>query len=233
MSSNLFASNGYRVIITGRRTERLAELKEEFEKKYPTEIETLEFDVREIDAAQAAIASLDDRWNSIDILINNAGLAKGFDPIHEGKLEDWETMIDTNIKGLLYMTREIAPFMVKRREGQISNICSLAGKAVYPNNAVYCATKHAVDALTKAMRVDLHKYNIRVSQVSPGYVEDTEFSMIKHEMASPSILDFTPINAQDVAEVIYFMMTQPKHVNLQEIVMTGTQQATANIIARN
>ena len=123
--------------------------------------------------------------------------------------------------------------MVKQRKGQIINVCSLAGKEVYPNNAVYCATKHAVDALTKAMRVDLHKYNIRVSQVSPGYVEDTEFSMIKHEMASPSILDFTPINAQDVAEVIYFMMTQPKHVNLQEIVMTGTQQATANIIARN
>jgi len=227
------AQEGYQLILTGRRFSRLFQLKDQFEKEYEAKVRLLPFDIKDASAVQAALAELEEEWQSIDILINNAGLAKGETAIHEGELVHWDSMIDTNIKGLLYVTREIAPYMVKKRKGQIINVCSLAGKEVYPNNAVYCATKHAVDALTKAMRVDLHKYNIRVSQVSPGYVEDTEFSMIKHENMVPSVLDFTPINALDVADVIYFMMTQPKHVNLQEIVMTGTQQATANIIARN
>ena len=227
------AQEGYQLILTGRRFSRLFQLKDQFEKEYEAKVRLLPFDIKDANAVQAALAELEEEWQSIDILINNAGLAKGETAIHEGELGHWDSMIDTNIKGLLYVTREIAPYMVKQRKGQIINVCSLAGKEVYPNNAVYCATKHAVDALTKAMRIDLHKYNIRVSQVSPGYVEDTEFSMIKHEKTTPNVLDFTSINAQDVAEVIYFMMTQPKHVNLQEIVMTGTQQATANIIARN
>ena len=227
------AEEGYQLILAGRRFSRLFQLKDQFEKEHDAKVRLLPFDIKDANAVQSALAELEEEWQAIDILINNAGLAKGETPIHEGELGHWDSMIDTNIKGLLYVTREIAPYMVKRRKGQIINVCSLAGKEVYPNNAVYCATKHAVDALTKAMRIDLHKYNIRVSQVSPGYVEDTEFSMIKHERNESSTLNFTPINAQDVAEVIYFMATQPKHVNLQEVVMTGTQQATVNIIARD
>ncbi len=228
-----FAEAGYQLILTGRRFSRLFQLKDEFEKAYDTKVRLLPFDIKDADAVQAALTELEEGWQTIDILINNAGLAKGEAAIHEGELDHWDNMIDTNVKGLLYVTREVAPHMVRRQKGQIINVCSLAGKEVYPNNAVYCATKHAVDALTKAMRVDLHKYNIKVSQVSPGFVADTEFSMIKHEQSEPSALGFTPINAQEVAEVIYFMTTQPKHVNLQEIIMTGTQQATANIIERN
>ncbi len=227
------AEAGYQLILTGRRFSRLFQMKDQFEKQYNAKVRLLPFDIKDADAVQSALAELEADWQSIDILINNAGLARGEAAFHEGELEHWDSMIDTNVKGLLYVTREIAPYMVKRKKGQIINVCSLAGKEVYPNNAVYCATKHAVDALTKAMRIDLHPYNIRVSQVSPGYVEDTEFSMVKHEQATPNPLDFTPINAQDVAEVIYFMTTQPAHVNLQEVTMTGTQQATANIIAKN
>lgn len=227
------AAEGYQLILAGRRFSRLFQLKDQFEKEYDANVRLLPFDIKDANAVQSALAELEEEWQSIDILINNAGLAKGETAIHEGELGDWDSMIDTNIKGLLYVTREIAPYMVKRRKGQIINVCSLAGKEVYSNNAVYCATKHAVDALTKAMRLDLHKYNIRVSQVSPGYVEDTEFSMVKHDISEPSNLNFTSINAQDVAEVIFFMATQPAHVNLQEIVMTGTQQATASIISNN
>lgn len=227
-----FAEEGYQLILTGRRFSRLFQLKDQFEKNYNSTVRLLPFDIKDPNAVQSALAELDGNWQEIDILVNNAGLAKGETAIHEGEFEHWDSMIDTNVKGLLYVTREVAPFMVKRQTGQIINVCSLAGKEVYPNNAVYCATKHAVDALTKAMRIDLHKYNIRVSQISPGFVADTEFSMIKHEQSEPSILDFTPVNAQDVADVIFFMTTQPNHVNLQEIVLTGTQQATANIIAR-
>ena len=235
-TANIFASNGYRVIITGRRTDRLAAIKSDFEKKYNTEIETLEFDVRDIDAAQAAIASLDDRWNSIDILINNAGLAKGFDPIHEGKLEDWETMIDTNVKGLLYLTRMISPGMVARKKGHIINVCSTAGHEAYPNGNVYCATKHAVDALTKGMRLDLYKYGLRVSQVSPAHVEETEFARVRFDWdveRAKIYEDFKPLRAADVASSIYFIATQPEHVNIQDIMLMGRQQANSTNVDRS
>ncbi|MEM6321766.1 MAG: SDR family NAD(P)-dependent oxidoreductase [Bacteroidota bacterium] len=231
-----FAQNGHRLILTGRRFSRLFQIKDQFEKEYGTSIQLLPFDVKDADAVKNALAELEDDWQDVDLLINNAGLAKGSSPIHEGDLAHWETMIDTNIKGLLYMTRQIAPKMVKRRSGHIINICSLAGKEVYPNNAVYCATKHAVDALTKAMRIDLLPYDIRVSQVSPGFVEETEFSFVKNEdeqLAKQTYEDFVPVNAKDVAEVIYFMATQPAHVTLQEVVLTGTQQANANMINRS
>ena len=227
------AAEGYHLILTGRRFSRLFQLKDQFEKAYNSKVRLLPFDIKDSMAVQLALAELEDEWQSVDVLINNAGLAKGETAIHEGEFEHWDNMIDTNVKGLLYVTREVAPYMVKKQKGQIINVCSLAGKEVYPNNAVYCATKHAVDALTKAMRIDLHKYNIRVSQVSPGFVEDTEFSMIKHEQSEAAVLGFKPVSAQDVADVIYFMLSQPPHVNLQEIVMTGTQQATANIITKN
>lgn len=235
-TANLFASQGYRVIITGRRADRLAALKEDFEKKYPTEIETLEFDVRQIDAAQAAIASLDDRWNSIDILINNAGLARGFDPIHEGKLEDWETMIDTNIKGLLYLTRMVSPGMVARKKGHIINVCSTAGHETYPNGNVYCATKHAVDALTKGMRLDLYKHGLRVSQVSPAHVEETEFARVRFDWdveRAKIYEDFQPLRSSDVANTIYFIASQPDHVNIQDVILMGKQQANSQNVDRS
>jgi len=227
------AQEGYSLILTGRRYSRLFQLKEQFETEYNAAVRLLPFDIQRADAVRTALAELEEDWQNVDVLVNNAGLAKGETAIHEGDLEHWETMIDTNIKGLLYVTREIAPFMVKRKKGQIINICSLGGKEVYPNNGVYCATKHAVDALTKAMRIDLHKYNIRVSQISPGFVEDTEFAAVKTGETNKTITDFMPVNATDVAEVIHFMVSRPNHVTLQEVVLTGTQQASANIIDRS
>ncbi len=227
------AKEGYSLILTGRRFSRLFQLKEVFEKEHNTAVRLLPFDIQQAASVQTALAELEEEWQNVDVLVNNAGLARGESAIHEGDLDHWEAMIDTNIKGLLFVTREIAPYMVKRKQGQIINICSLAGKEVYPNNGVYCATKHAVDALTKAMRIDLHKYNIRVSQVSPGFVEDTEFAAVKTDNNAKAITDFIPVNATDVADVIHFMVSRPSHVTLQEVVLTGTQQASANVIDRS
>ncbi|MFK8010106.1 MAG: SDR family NAD(P)-dependent oxidoreductase [Saprospiraceae bacterium] len=235
-TATIFARNGYRLILTGRRSERLANIKADFEKKYPTEVQTLEFDVRRIDDAQAAIASLPEEFNSIDLLINNAGLAKGFEPIHEGKLDDWETMIDTNVKGLLYLTRLISPGMVARQKGHIINVCSTAGHEVYPKGNVYCATKHAVDALTKGMRLDLYKHGLRVSQVSPAHVEETEFARVRFdwdEERANIYKDFQPLRAEDVANTIYFIATQPSHVNIQDVLMMGKQQANSSNLDRS
>ncbi|MFT6319440.1 MAG: NADP-dependent 3-hydroxy acid dehydrogenase YdfG/Tfp pilus assembly protein PilF [Granulosicoccus sp.] len=235
-TATIFARNGYRLILTGRRSDRLADIKADFEKNYPTEVQTLEFDVRKIDDAQAAIASLPEEFNSIDLLINNAGLAKGFEPIHEGKLEDWETMIDTNVKGLLYMTRIVSPGMVARQKGHIINICSTAGHEVYPKGNVYCASKHAVDALTKGMRLDLYKHGLRVSQVSPAHVEETEFAKVRFdgdEERAKIYEDFQPLRAEDVANTIYFIATQPAHVNIQDVMMMGRQQANSSNLDRS
>ena len=229
-----FASNGYQLILTGRRTTRLDTLKIYFEKRYESKVKILPFDVRDITSVQRAIDSLDEEWKKVDILINDAGLAKGFAPIFEGNIQDWETMIDTNIKGLLYLTRVIAPQMVARKSGHIINIGSSAGKEVYPNGNVYCATKHAVEALTKAMRIELHQHNIRVSQVSPGHVEETEFAYVRFEDKERAKIyeDFQPLKAKDVAETIYFIVSRPNHVNIQDIVLFGTQQASNIFIDR-
>ncbi len=230
-----FAAAGYRVMLTGRRDERLIKMKAEFESTYGKEVKILPFDVRQIDQVKEMMDNLEDEWKNIDLLINNAGLAKGFDTIHEGDIEHWDTMIDTNIKGLLYMTRAIAPHMVARRSGQIINVCSTAGKEVYPKGNVYCATKHAVDALTKAMRVDLHQHNIRVGQVSPGHVEETEFAFVRFEDEERAKIynDFKPLTSSDVADAIFYMANAPAHVNIQDILMTGTQQANSNFIDRS
>jgi len=196
----------------------------------------LPFDVRDSGAVEAALTNLPEDWQNVDILVNNAGLAKGFSPLQEGSIEHWETMIDTNIKGLLYVTRAISPGMVQRRRGHIINLGSIAGKEVYPNGNVYCATKFAVDALTQGMRLDLHKYNIRVSQVSPGHVEETEFALNRFDgdvERAKVYEDFQPLRAADVAEVIYFMTTRPPHVNVQDVVMYGTQQASATVLDRS
>ena len=235
-SANIFAKRGYNLIITGRREEKLNHLAERLSKKYVIEVKTLVFDVRNGKACEKAFNSLPQRWKKIDILLNNAGLASGFDPIHQGDLNDWEKMIDTNIKGLLFMTRLVTPGLVKRKSGHVINICSTAGHEVYPRGNVYCATKHAVDALTKSMRVDLHNHGIRVSQVSPGHVEETEFALVRfhgNKDKSKIYEDFKPLTSSDVARTIYFIATQPKHVNIQDVLMMGTQQANSNYIDRS
>jgi NADP-dependent 3-hydroxy acid dehydrogenase YdfG/Flp pilus assembly protein TadD len=236
-TAEIFARNGYRVIATGRRTDRLEEMKGKFEKSFHPDVLPLTFDVRNHEAVDEAINNLPDAWKRVDILINNAGLSRGLAPIHEGEIEHWETMIDTNIKGLLYLTRAISPQMVERGEGHIINIASSAGKEVYPGGNVYCATKFAVDALTQSMRLDLFKHNVRVSQVAPGHVEETEFARVRFdgdtEKAAKVYEDFQPLRPGDVAEVIYFIATRPPHVNIQDMLMFGTQQAGSNFIDRS
>ena len=180
-TATLFAKRGFNVIITGRRKDKLEALKLKFKKKYAVKAKSLCFDIRDKDATKKAWNTLEGHHQNIDILINNAGLAKGFAPIHKGKLEDWDQMIDTNIKGLLYITRLVTPKMVKAKKGHIINICSTAGHGVYPNGNIYSATKYAVDALTQSIRLDLHKYGIRVGQVSPGAVEETEFASVRFD----------------------------------------------------
>lgn len=235
-TARVFAEHGYRVILNGRRTERLEELQEELVEAFEAETLLLPFDVRDNDAIEEAVGQLEGKWAEIDILINNAGKAKGLDPINTGQLEHWEEMIDTNVKGLLYLTRAISPIMVERQAGQIVNVGSIAGKEVYPKGGVYCATKHAVDALTRAMRLDLHQHNIRVNQVSPGHVEETEFAAVRFDGDQEKAKiyeDFKPLTARDVAEVIHFTVTRPAHVNIQDIVLMGTQQASAMTIDRS
>ncbi|PSR12685.1 MAG: hypothetical protein DA408_06435 [Bacteroidetes bacterium] len=231
-----FAEAGYRLIITGRRQERLTALKASWEAEYGTEVYTLSFDVRNPAAVFAAIEQLPAAWKNIDILVNNAGKAKGFDPIHTGQIPHWEEMIDTNIKGLLYLTRAVSPGMVARGQGHIINIASTAGKEVYPNGNVYCATKFAVDALTKAMRLDLHTYGIRVSQVCPAAVEETEFALVRFDGDSERAKiyeGFQPLRARDVAATIYFIAQQPPHVNILDVVVQATQQASSTVIDRS
>ncbi len=235
-TAEIFARHGHRVILTGRRVERLAGLRTEFEEAYHADVLMLPFDVREQGAVQAALDNLPESWQNIDVLVNNAGLAKGLAPIHEGDLGHWDTMIDTNIKGLLYVTRAVTPGMVRRRRGHIINIGSSAGKEVYKNGNVYCATKFAVDALTRAMRLDLVEHNIRVSQVSPGHVEETEFAITRFDGDAERARiydDFQPLKAGDVADAIYYQVTRPPHVNVQDIVLFSAQQASATVVERS
>ncbi|MEQ8703716.1 MAG: SDR family NAD(P)-dependent oxidoreductase [Phaeodactylibacter sp.] len=232
----LFAEKGYRVIITGRRRERLDLFRSQLVEHYEAEVLTLSFDVRSGQECEAALKQLEGHWSEIDVLINNAGKAKGLAPIHEGELRHWEEMIDTNLKGLLYITRLVAPGMVERGSGHIINICSTAGKEAYPNGNVYNATKFAVDGLTKAMRMDLHKYGVRVGMVSPAHVEETEFALVRFDGDAERAQiyeDFKPLASHDVAESIYFMTTQPAHVNVLDMVLQGTQQASSTLIDRS
>jgi NADP-dependent 3-hydroxy acid dehydrogenase YdfG/Flp pilus assembly protein TadD len=235
-TADIFAQHGYRLILTGRRNDRLDEIQEQLTKTHRNRNITLNFDVRDHAAIKNALIDIEEDFKNIDILINNAGLASGLAPIHEGDLNDWDTMIDTNIKGLLYMTRAIAPNMVERQKGHIINLSSIAGKEIYPNGNVYNASKHAVDALTRAMRLDLHKHNIRVSQVTPGAVEETEFALIRFHGDSEKAKiyeDFKPLKASDVAETIFFIASRAEYINIQDIVMMGTQQASANHFDRS
>lgn len=235
-TARLFASKGFRLILTGRREDRLSALQTELEQRFHATIFPMAFDIRQEAVTRQLIRALPREWSEIDVLINNAGLAKGLAPIHEGKVEDWDTMIDTNVKGLLYMTRAVAPGMVARGSGHIINLCSTAGKETYPKGNVYCATKFAVDALTQSMRQDLVPYNIRVGQISPGHVEETEFALNRFngdQERARIYDDFNPLKASDVAEAIWFMVSQPAHVNIQDILLMGTQQAGNRQIERS
>ena len=235
-TAELFARNGHRVIVTGRRGDRLQNLKEDFENQYNTDVKTLLFDVRDHNAVTTATKQLTDEWQHIDILINNAGLALGRSSIHEGNLEDWDTMIDTNVKGLLYMTRAIAPRMAERGKGHIVNISSISGKEVYPGGAVYCATKHAVDAITRGARMDLVKHGIRVSSISPGHVL-TEFADVRYkgdqDRVEEGYAGFDPLKADDIADVVYYVATRPESVNIQDVYMFSKQQASAMVVDRS
>ena len=228
------AEAGYSVIITGRRGERLAELAKELTDKGVRTL-PLVFDVRNQAGTRAAIAGLPTEWRSIDVLVNNAGLAVGTSPIQDGVIDDWERMIDTNVKGLLYVTREVVPLMIENGRGHIVNLASVAGKEVYPGGNVYCATKHAVDALSKAMRVDLLKHNIKVTNIAPGMVE-TEFSIVRYkgdtQAADNVYKGITPLTGDDIADTIVFAVTRPAHVCLNDIQIMPTAQANSRDVNR-
>lgn len=225
-----FAANGHDLIITGRRENRLNALAADLMQQFQVDVVTLPFDVRKLTEVESALASLSGDQKNIDVLVNNAGLAAGLHPVHEGVIDDWEQMIDTNIKGLLYMTRIIAPWMVERKSGHIINIGSIAGKELYPMGNVYCASKFAVDALTKGMRIDLLPYNIKVTQIAPGAAE-TEFSLVRFkgdEGRAAKVYDgLTPLTGADVADVVYYVTTLPPHVNINDLVIVPTRQASA------
>jgi len=228
------AGTGFDIIITGRRAERLEKLAQEIRAK-GAEALSLPFDIRQPEAVRQAIAGLSGKWRNIDILINNAGLAVGVSPLQEGILEDWERMIDTNVKGLLYMTRAVAPLMIARNAGHIVNLASIAGKEVYPGGNVYCATKHAVDALSRAMRTDMLRHNIKVTNIAPGMVE-TEFSIVRYkgdeEAAKNVYKGMTPLTNEDIADTILFAVTRPAHVCLNDIVIMPTAQANSRDVNR-
>jgi 3-hydroxy acid dehydrogenase / malonic semialdehyde reductase len=228
--AEVFAKAGYRLVLMSRRTELLSNLLERLVFDYDIEAFGTSVDVRDHKQVEHALQHLPAPFDHIDILINNAGLASGLDPIQDGKLFDWERMIDTNIKGLLYVSRLVSKGMVARGSGHIINLGSVAGKEVYPNGNVYCATKHAVDALTKGMRLDLLPHGIRVSQISPGMVE-TEFSKVRFHgdeaRAEQVYAGYAPLQAMDVAEAIYYMATVPPHVCINDMWIMPTTQANS------
>jgi 3-hydroxy acid dehydrogenase / malonic semialdehyde reductase len=227
-----FGSAGYNLIITGRRMERLQELKKQVEEDHVVEVLALKLDVRDREQVNQAIEGLEGHWRNIDILVNNAGLALGLEMIQEGHHDDWNQMIDTNIKGLLYVSRAVIPLMIERREGHIINIGSIAGREVYPKGNVYCATKHAVDALSQGMRIDLVQHGIKVSQVSPG-ATDTEFSKVRfhgdEKRAKDVYQGYHPLSGADVAHVVLFVASLPGHVNVNDLLLMPTAQASATV----
>jgi 3-hydroxy acid dehydrogenase / malonic semialdehyde reductase len=230
-----FAKQHWQLIITGRRNDRLTTLKAELEKEFGIEVFVLCFDVRKQSDVESAIKQLPSQWQQIDILVNNAGLAAGLAPIQDGELEHWERMIDTNVKGLLYVTKAITSFMIARQKGHIINIGSIAGKEVYPNGNVYCATKHAVDALNKGMRMDLLPHHIKVTAINPGMVE-TEFSIVRFDgdeaRAKKAYAGMTPLNPDDIAEAAVWVATRPAHVNINDMIIMPALQASSTQVLR-
>lgn len=229
-TARLLAQNNYNLILTGRRKERLDKVKSELESSYGCKVITLNFDIRIKDETINTLQNIPDEWKAIDVLINNAGLAAGLAPVNSADIDDWEDMIDTNVKGLLYASRVVTPWMIERQTGHIINISSIAGKEAYPNGSVYCGTKHAVSAISKAMRIELMPFGIKVSTIAPGAVE-TEFSLVRfrgdQQKASKVYEGFSPLMAQDIAETIWFVLSRPQHVNIDDLLIMPTSQASA------
>jgi NADP-dependent 3-hydroxy acid dehydrogenase YdfG len=225
-----FSSNNYNLIITGRREDRLLALKKVLEKKFGNEVYVLSFDIRNRSAVDRAFAVIPDQWKKIDILLNNAGLALGRDNFDEASLDDWETMIDTNLKGLLYVSKAVIPFMISHKSGHIINIGSTAGKQVYQKGNVYCATKHAVQAISEGMRIDLLPHRIKVTVIHPGAAE-TEFSLVRLKQdaseAKKVYEGYEPLHAEDIANIVYYTATLPAHVCINELEVTCLAQANA------
>jgi 3-hydroxy acid dehydrogenase / malonic semialdehyde reductase len=227
-----FAQNNHDLILTGRRKERLEKLADELRKKHKIQVFTAAFDIRVRKEVSDFVKSIPEEWH-VEILINNAGLAAGLAPLQDGSIDDWEQMIDTNVKGLLYISRAITPKMIEQGKGHVINIGSIAGKEVYPQGNVYCATKHAVDALTKGMRIDLLPYGIKVTQIAPGLVE-TEFSMVRFkgdkDVAEKVYKGFEPLRGEDIAEVAHYVTTLPPHVNINDLLIMPTAQANGTTV---
>jgi 3-hydroxy acid dehydrogenase/malonic semialdehyde reductase len=230
-----FAPLGVKLLLAARRRERLDELAAELRDKYPVEAYVFELDVRDQPAVERAVAELPAEWSAIQVLVNNAGLSRGLDKLHEGKLLDWEEMIDTNVKGLIYVSRAVIPGMVKRNGGHVINIGSIAGHEVYVGGNVYCATKFAVNALSKGMRLDLNGTPLRVSEVAPGLVE-TEFSIVRYrgdkDKAGKAYQGMTPLTGDDIADAVVYCATRPPHVNISEMIVMPTAQAATWLVHR-
>lgn len=233
-TAEIFAKNNIRLVLCGRRKNRLDEIQKQLSNY--TEVTILNFDVKDRNEVQKAINNLPQDFRQIDILINNAGNAHGLSAIQDGNIDDWDAMIDINVKGLLYVTKAIVPQMIERNSGFIVNIGSIAGKEVYPNGNVYCASKHAVNAINKSLRIDLNKHNIRVSGIHPGAVE-TEFSDVRFkgdkEKAKNVYKGYNALQAEDIADIIHFVVTRPYHVNIEDLVVYPTAQASATILNKN
>lgn len=233
--ARIFAGAGAKLILAARRLERLQQLADTLSKDFSTEIHLLQLDVRDRNAVESAIATLPPAWSDIDILINNAGLSRGLDKLHEGSFQDWEDMIDTNVKGLLYVSRYVVPGMVSRDRGHVVNLGSIAGHQTYPGGNVYCATKAAVRAISEGLKQDLLGTRVRVTSVDPGMVE-TEFSEVRFhgntERANKVYQGVTPLTADDVADVIFFCVTRSPHVNINEVVLMPVDQASATLVNR-
>jgi 3-hydroxy acid dehydrogenase / malonic semialdehyde reductase len=231
-----FAQNDYNLILNGRRVERLEQLRKSLEGQYKVSCYLLPFDVQDQSAGFDSINNLPEQWKQIDVLINNAGLALGRGLFHEAEISDWNTMIDTNVKGLLYISKAVVPFMIQKKSGHIINVGSIAGKDAYPGGNTYCGTKAAVDMISKAMRIDLLSHHIKVTAIHPGAAE-TEFSLVRFKGAedvAKKVYDgFHPLNGQDVAEAIFYTASLPPHVCINELVITCTQQANTNFFDRS
>lgn len=233
--AEVFAEAGAKLILMARRQEKVEALAAKLKETHGVEVYTFTADVRNYNEMKEKVEALPKEWKDIDVLINNAGLARGLSKLHEGDLHDWEEMIDTNVKGLLYVSRLVIPQMAERKSGHIINIASIAGRQVYPNGNVYCATKHAAKALSEAMMIDLNGTDVRVSNIDPGLV-DTEFSTVRFhgdkEKAESVYNGMTPLYGQDIAEIALFCAMRPKHVTIQDVLVTPTDQAAATIVYR-
>ncbi|MFT7516540.1 MAG: 3-hydroxy acid dehydrogenase/malonic semialdehyde reductase [Myxococcota bacterium] len=234
--AHAFAAAGYDLIIAARRKSRIDELGRLLEEQHAIKVVKIELDVRDQSAVESSIAALTTPWKKIDVLVNNAGLSRGLVAFNDGLISDWDEMLDTNVKGLLYVSRAVTPLMVKRQSGHVINVGSIAGHEVYPNGAVYCASKHAVDAITTGMRMDLCKHRVKVSTVDPGLV-NTEFSNVRfhgdQQRADSTYNGMTPLSAVDVAETVLWMASTPQHVNIAEVLLLPTDQAAATVVRRD